>query len=644
MNINIQYKKGNKSMEFPQGTKFLAIIQGLDQGLKKNALLGKVNGKITDLSAPIEEDAEVEVFTFEDELGRDAYRHTCSHVMAQAVQRLFPGTKLAIGPAITDGFYYDFDPAKPFAPEDLETISREMEKIIKENYPLERFVMSRQDALKFFEEKGEQYKVELINDLPEDAKISFYKQAEFVDLCAGPHLPSTGYIKAFKLMSLAGAYWRGSEKNKMLQRIYAVAFFNKKDLQEYLERLEEAKKRDHRKLGQELKLFSIKDEGPGFPFFYPKGMILRNELSAYWREVHKQWGYDEVMTPIILNRELWERSGHWFNYKDNMYTTSIDDEDYAIKPMNCPGSLLIYNSELHSYRDFPLRWGEMGIVHRHELSGALHGLMRVRCFTQDDAHLYMLPSQIKDEVAGVIKLIDTIYKKFGFAYHMELSTMPEKHLGDEETWRMAEGTLEETLKSLDAEYTINPGDGAFYGPKIDFHLKDSLGRTWQCGTIQLDFQMPERFDLTYVGEDGQKHRPVMVHRTAFGSMERFIAILTEHFAGAFPSWLAPVQVKIMPITERQHKYAAFLAKDLKSAGLRVEVDDRNEKIGYKIREARNERVPYMLVVGDKEQEQGAVSLWIRGKGDQGTVNFLSFKRRLKEEVAERRLTLMEKDE
>ncbi len=644
MNINIQYKKDNKSMEFPQGTKFLSIIQGLDQGLKKTALLGKVNGKITDLSATVEEDAEVEIFTFEDEPGRDAYRHTCSHVMAQAVQRLFPGTKLAIGPAITDGFYYDFDPVKPFTPEDLELISREMEKIIKENYPLERFVMSRQDALKFFEEKGEQYKVELISDLPEDAEISFYKQAEFVDLCAGPHLPSTGYIKAFKLMSLAGAYWRGSEKNKMLQRIYAVSFFNKKDLQEYLERIEEAKKRDHRKLGQELKLFSIKDEGPGFPFFYPKGMILRNELSAYWREVHKQWGYEEVMTPIILNRELWERSGHWFNYKDNMYTTVIDDEDYAIKPMNCPGSLLIYNSELHSYRDFPLRWGEMGIVHRHELSGALHGLMRVRCFTQDDAHLYMLPSQIKDEVAGVIKLIDTIYKKFGFAYHMELSTMPEKHLGDEETWRMAEDTLEETLKSLNAEYTINPGDGAFYGPKIDFHLKDSLGRTWQCGTIQLDFQLPERFDLTYVGEDGQKHRPVMVHRTAFGSMERFIAILTEHFAGAFPSWLAPVQVKIMPITERQHKYAAFLAEDLKSAGLRVEVDDRNEKIGYKIREARNERVPYMLVVGDKEQEQGAVSLWIRGKGDQGTVNFLSFKRRLKEEVAERRLALMEKDE
>ncbi len=644
MNINIQYKKGNKSMEFPQGTKFLAVIQGLDQGLKKNALLGKVNGKITDLSVPIEEDAEVEIFTFEDQLGRDAYRHTCSHVMAQAVQRLFPGTKLAIGPAITDGFYYDFDPEKPFTPEDLELISREMEKIIKENYPLERFVMSRQDALKFFEEKGEQYKVELINDLPADSEISFYKQEEFVDLCAGPHLPSTGYIKAFKLMSLAGAYWRGSEKNKMLQRIYAVSFFNKKDLQEYLDRIEEAKKRDHRKLGQELKLFSIKDEGPGFPFFYPKGMTLRNELSTYWREVHKQWGYEEVMTPIILNRELWERSGHWFNYKDNMYTTVIDDEDYAIKPMNCPGSLLIYNSELHSYRDFPLRWGEMGIVHRHELSGALHGLMRVRCFTQDDAHLYMLPSQIKDEVAGVITLIDTIYKKFGFEYHMELSTMPEKHLGDEATWQMAERTLEETLKFLGSEYTINPGDGAFYGPKIDFHLKDSLGRTWQCGTIQLDFQMPERFDLTYVGEDGQKHRPVMVHRTAFGSMERFIAILTEHFAGAFPSWLAPVQVKILPITERQHRYAAFLADDLKSAGLRVEMDDRNEKIGYKIREAQNERVPYMLVVGDKEQEQGAVALRIRGKGDQGTVNFLGFKRRLKEEVAKRHLTLMEKDE
>ncbi|MDR0469664.1 MAG: threonine--tRNA ligase, partial [Peptococcaceae bacterium] len=572
---------------------------------------------------------------------RDAYRHTCSHVMAQAVLRLYPGTKLAIGPSIADGFYYDFDPEKPFDPASMEAISAEMAKIIKENFPLERSVMSRSDAMAFFHDKGENYKVELIGDLPEGEEISCYKQGEFVDLCAGPHVPSTGYIKAYKLMSLAGAYWRGSEKNKMLQRIYATAFFSKQDLQAHLDRIEEAKKRDHRKLGQELKLFCIMDEGPGFPFFYPKGMILRNELAAYWREVHKQWGYDEVMTPVILNRELWERSGHWFNYKDNMYTTVIDEEDYAIKPMNCPGSLLIYNSELHSYRDFPLRWGEMGIVHRHELSGALHGLMRVRCFTQDDAHLYMLPSQIKEEVAGVIRLIDSIYKKFGFPYHMELSTMPEKHLGDEATWKIAENTLEETLQAVGAEYVINPGDGAFYGPKIDFHLEDSIGRTWQCGTIQLDFQMPERFDLTYIGEDGQKHRPVMVHRTAFGSMERFIAILTEHYAGAFPSWLAPVQVKILPITERQHKYAEFLANDLRSEGFRVEADLRSEKIGFKIREAQNERAPYMLVVGDKEQEMGAIALRIRGKGDRGIVNFLEFKRQLQKELDERSLELME---
>ena len=643
MSIHIQFKNLGKSMEFPQATTLIAAVGGLDRDLKKTALLGKVNGRITELNELLTEDAEVEIYTFQDELGRDAYRHTCSHIMAQAVLRLYPGTKLAIGPAIADGFYYDFDPEKPFDPESMEAISAEMAKIIKENIPLERFAMSRDEAIGFFQDKGEVYKVELINDLAEDAEISCYKQGEFVDLCAGPHVPSTGYIKAYKLLSLAGAYWRGSEKNKMLQRVYATAFYSKQELQEYLDRIEEAKKRDHRKLGQELKLFSIKDEGPGFPFFYPKGMVLRNELMAYWREVHRDWGYDEVMTPVILNRELWERSGHWFNYKDNMYTTVIDEEDYAIKPMNCPGSLLIYNSELHSYRDFPLRWGEMGLVHRHELSGALHGLMRVRCFTQDDAHLYMLPSQIIDEVSGVIRLIDSIYKLFGFDYRLELSTMPELHLGDEETWRMAENTLEETLKSVGAEYAINPGDGAFYGPKIDFHLKDSLGRTWQCGTIQLDFQMPERFDLTYVGEDGQKHRPVMVHRTAYGSLERFIAILTEHFAAAFPPWLAPVQVKILPITDRQHKYAEFLTRDLKADGFRAEADLRSEKIGFKIREAQNERVPYMLVIGDKEQDMGAVALRIRGKGDKGTVNFLAFKRNLKEEVAERRLDLMEID-
>ena len=641
MSINIRYQGSEPAREFPQGTTLAEAIFAFEPGLRKTALLGTVDGTEADLTTTLTEDAEIGALSFDDEAGRDAYRHTCSHIMAQAVLRVYPGTKLAIGPAITDGFYYDFDPEKPFDPESLVQIADEMQKIIKADYPLERFTMRREEAIAFFQEKGEIYKVELIEDLPEDAEISCYRQGEFVDLCAGPHVPSTGAIKAFKLMSLAGAYWRGSEKNKMLQRIYATAFADKKALQAHLDMLEEAKKRDHRKLGQELKLFTIKDEGPGFPFFYPKGMILRNELAAYWREVHKQWGYDEVMTPVILNRELWERSGHWFNYKENMYTTSIDEEDYAIKPMNCPGSLLIYNSELHSYRDFPLRWGEMGLVHRHELSGALHGLMRVRCFTQDDAHIYMLPSQIKEEVSGVIRLIESIYEKFGFPYRLELSTMPEPHLGDEETWRMAEGLLEETLHDVGAAYTINPGDGAFYGPKIDFHLQDSLGRTWQCGTIQLDFQMPERFDLTYVGEDGQKHRPVMVHRTAFGSMERFIAILTEHFAGAFPSWLSPVQVKILPITDRQHKYAEFLANDLKSAGIRVESDLRSEKIGFKIREARNERVPYMFVIGDKEQEMGSVALRIRDKGDRGAVNFLAFKRLLLEEVAGRRLETLD---
>ena len=638
-NIKIRFERADKEMEFPKGTTLKEIAEGLDKALRKFALLGMVNGKVTDLTTPVEEDATVQIFTFEDEKGRAAYRHTCSHIMAQAIQRLYPGTKLAIGPAIADGFYYDIDPVKPLSTEDFADITREMEKIIKENLPLERFELSREEALQFFGDKGEIYKVELINDLPEDAVISCYRQGEFVDLCACPHVPSTGYIKAFKLMSLAGAYWRGNERNKMLQRIYATAFFTRQDLTEYLRRLEEAKKRDHRKLGQELELFAIMDEGPGFPFFYPKGMIIRNELQAYWREIHRKWGYDEIMTPMILNRELWERSGHWFHYKENMYTTIIDEEDYAIKPMNCPGSLLVYNSKMHSYRDFPIRMGEMGIVHRHELSGALHGLMRVRCFTQDDAHIYMLPEQITQEIVGVIRLIDTIYKQFGFQYRMELSTMPEHHLGELATWQKAEKALADALHEVGAQYVINPGDGAFYGPKIDFHLMDSLGRTWQCGTIQLDFQLPERFDLTYVGEDGQKHRPVMIHRTAFGSIERFIAILTEHFAGAFPTWLAPVQVKILPITERQHAYAHYLAKDLQADGIRVEVDDRSEKIGYKIREAQVQKIPYMMVLGDKEQEQGAIALRVRGKGDQGLTNYLSFKRELKKEIAERKNTL-----
>lgn len=636
MSIRIQYTKDQSVHAFEAGITLAAIAEALDKSFRKTALCGAVNGKVVDLSTPVMQDAEIDIFTFEDNKGKDTYRHTCSHVMAQAVKRLYPETKIAIGPAIADGFYYDFDPAKPFTPESLEEITKEMEKIIRENLPLKRFELPRDEAIQFFKDKGELYKVELIQDLPEGEIISCYEQGEFTDLCAGPHAPSTGYIKAFKLMSIAGAYWRGSEKNKMLQRIYATSFWSKQELQDHLNRLEEAKRRDHRKLGQELKLFTIMDEGPGFPFFYPKGMILRNELMGYWRELHKKWGYEEIMTPIILNRQLWERSGHWFTYKENMYTTIIDEEDYAIKPMNCPGSLLIYNSEMHSYRDFPIRMGEMGLVHRHELSGALHGLMRVRCFTQDDAHIYMLPEQIIGEIKGVISLIDTIYSQFGFKYRVELSTMPEKHIGEKETWDMATDTLEQALKEIGMKFAINPGDGAFYGPKIDFHLEDSIGRTWQCGTIQLDFQLPERFNLTYVGEDGEKHRPVMIHRTAFGSIERFIAILTEHFAGAFPTWLSPVQVKVLPITDRQHQYAKFLANDLKEAGIRVELDDRSEKIGYKIREAQLEKVPYMLIIGDKEQEQGAVALRVRGKGDQGVVNFLGFKRQILEEINEKR--------
>lgn len=636
MPVQVTYIKNGSKHEFPAGTALADMIEALDKGLRKKALCGTVNGKLVDLAAVVEEDCEVDLLTFDDPKGRDVYRHSCSHVMAQAVKRLYPKTKIAIGPAIADGFYYDFDPVKPFTPESLEEISKEMDNIIRENLPIKRFELSREEAIKLFKEKGETYKVELIEDLPEDAVISCYQQGEFIDLCAGPHVPSTGYIKAFKLMSLAGAYWRGNEKNKMLQRIYATAFWSKQELQDHLKRLEEAKKRDHRKLGQELKLFTIMEEGPGFPFFFPKGMVIRNELQKYWRELHTKWGYEEISTPVILNRQLWERSGHWYHYKENMYTTVIDDEDYAIKPMNCPGALLVYGSSIHSYRDLPIRLAEMGLVHRHELSGALHGLMRVRCFTQDDSHIFMLPEQITDEIKGVIDLIDTIYKQFDFKYHIELSTMPEEHMGDEETWEKATSALETALKEKGLEYQINPGDGAFYGPKIDFHLEDSIGRTWQCGTIQLDFQLPERFDISYIGEDGQKHRPVMIHRVAFGSIERFIAILTEHFAGAFPTWLAPVQVKILPITDRQHKYAEFLANDLKEAGVRVELDARNEKIGYKIREAQVEKVPYMLIIGDKEQEMGTVALRVRGKGDQGTVNYLEFKRSLQEEIAQRR--------
>lgn len=562
-------------------------------------------------------------------------RHSASHVLAQAVKRLFPGTKLAIGPAIDTGFYYDFDAPQAFTAEDLEKLEAEMKKIVKENLKIERFELPRAEALELM--KDEPYKVELINDLPDDAVISFYKQGEFTDLCAGPHVNYTSKVKAFKLLNVAGAYWRGSEKNKMLQRIYGTAFKTKDELAEHLQRLEEAKKRDHRKIGKELGLFMMTEEGPGFPFFLPKGMVLKNQLIDFWREIHQEAGYQEISTPVMLNRKLWERSGHWDHYKNNMYTTVIDDEDFAVKPMNCPGGILVYKSQLHSYRELPLRIGELGLVHRHELSGALHGLMRVRCFTQDDAHIFMTRDQIKDEVKGVCELIDKVYSMFGFPYHIELSTMPEDHMGDEADWEMATNALKDALSEMGREFVINEGDGAFYGPKIDFHLEDCLGRTWQCGTIQLDFQLPERFELEYVGADDQKHRPVMIHRVVFGSIERFIGILTEHFAGAFPTWLAPVQVKVLAISEKHIAYAESVAKKLHEAGIRAELDIRNEKIGYKIREAQLEKVPYMLVAGDKEEETGTVSVRARKEGDKGSMPVDAFIAAVSKEIAEKSL-------
>lgn len=562
-------------------------------------------------------------------------RHSASHVLAQAVKRLFPGTKLAIGPAIDTGFYYDFDAPQAFTAEDLEKLEAEMKKIVKENLKIERFELPRAEALELM--KDEPYKVELINDLPDDAVISFYKQGEFTDLCAGPHVNYTSKVKAFKLLNVAGAYWRGSEKNKMLQRIYGTAFKTKDELNEHLQRLEEAKKRDHRKIGKELGLFMMTEEGPGFPFFLPKGMVLKNQLIDFWREIHQEAGYQEISTPVMLNRKLWERSGHWDHYKDNMYTTVIDDEDFAVKPMNCPGGMLVYKSQLHSYRELPLRVGELGLVHRHELSGALHGLMRVRCFTQDDAHIFMTREQIKDEIKGVCELIDKVYSMFGFPYHIELSTMPEDHMGDEADWEMATNALKDALSEMGREFVINEGDGAFYGPKIDFHLEDCLGRTWQCGTIQLDFQLPERFELEYVGADDQKHRPVMIHRVVFGSIERFIGILTEHFAGAFPTWLAPVQVKVLAISEKHIAYAESVAKKLHEAGIRAELDIRNEKIGYKIREAQLEKVPYMLVAGDKEEETGTVSVRARKEGDKGSMPVDAFIAAVSKEIAEKSL-------
>ncbi|SHI93638.1 threonine--tRNA ligase [Desulfofundulus thermosubterraneus] len=624
--------KDDSVREYEPGTPLNRIAQDISPRLGREALVAAVDGRLVDLSYPLHRDAAVEFYTFEDEPGRDAFRHSAAHVMAQAVKRLYPDVKLAIGPAIAEGFYYDFDAEKPFTPADLEKIEREMQAIVKEDLPFKRVEVSREEALERFSAAGEKYKVELINELPEDAVISYYQQGEFVDLCAGPHIPSTGRLKAFKLTSVAGAYWRGDERNKMLQRIYGTAFPKKSQLEEYLFRIEEAKRRDHRKLGVELDLFSIQEEGPGFPFFHPKGMVLRNQLEQFWREEHYKRGYQEIRTPIILNRSLWERSGHWEHYRENMYFTRIDDVEYAIKPMNCPGGILVYKSRLHSYRELPIRLAELGLVHRHELSGVLHGLMRVRCFTQDDAHIFMLPSQIREEIIGVIDLVDYFYGIFGFNYKVELSTRPEKSMGSDEIWEIATTALEEALKARGMKYKVNEGDGAFYGPKIDFHLEDCLGRTWQCGTIQLDFLMPEKFDLTYVGEDGQKHRPVMIHRVVFGSIERFIGILTEHFAGAFPTWLAPVQVRVLPIADRHASYARQVVERLEKENIRVELDARNEKVNYKIREAQAQKIPYMLVVGDREAREGTVAVRQRSRGDEGTQPLEEFVARILEEI------------
>ena len=633
--VQVTLKDGSVR-EVSQGTTLAEFAASISRSLAKTAVAAKVDGRVTDLPVKLEKDVQVEFVTFEDAEGRDAFRHTSSHILAQAVKRLFGDVKIAIGPAIANGFYYDFDTKTVFTPDDLVKIQTEMEKIVAENFPIERLEVSRDEAIALFEKIGEEYKVELIQDLPEDVIISMYKQGEFIDLCAGPHLSSTGKVKAIKLQSVAGAYWRGDEKRKMLQRIYGTSFEKKVDLETYLTMLEEAAKRDHRKLGRELDLFSLQEEGPGFPFFHPKGMVLRNELESFWRKLHFKYRYQEIKTPIILNQKLWQQSGHWEHYRDNMYFTKIDGEGYAVKPMNCPGGIMVYRTQHHSYRDFPLRTAELGLVHRHEISGALHGLMRVRSFTQDDAHIFMLPSQIKSEIQGVIDLFDTVYSTFGLSYHAELSTKPDKAMGSDEVWELTTGALKEALDERGLPYRINEGDGAFYGPKIDFHLRDSIGRTWQCGTIQLDMQMPEKFDLTYVGEDGQKHRPVMIHRVAYGSIERFIGILIEHYAGAFPVWLSPVQVKILPITDRHVAYARELEETMFSKEIRVAVDDRSEKIGYKIREAQVEKVPYILLVGDKEIESRSVAVRKRGQGDIGGQDADEFVAHLLAEIQEKR--------
>lgn len=636
MELTIKLKDGSQR-ELPAGSTAADLAAAISSRLAREAVLAKVDGVVQDLNMPLPDGAQVEILTIESPDALDAMRHTAAHVMAQAVCRLFPGTKLAIGPSVKDGFYYDFVMKESLKPEDLPRIEDEMRKIVAEKLPLEREVLPREQAIEFFNERGELLKVELIEDLPEDVAISSYRQGEFVDLCAGPHLPHTGYLKALRLLSLAGAYWRGDERRPMLQRLYGTVFSKQSELEEHLQRIEEAKKRDHRKLGRELELFSIEEEGPGFPFYLPNGMVVRNELEQFWREQHRRAGYQEIRTPIILNRELWERSGHWDHYQENMYFTKIDENDYAIKPMNCPGAMLVYRNKLRSYKDLPLRLAELGLVHRHEKSGVLHGMMRVRAFTQDDSHVFMTLDQIESELANRIDLVDHFYQTFGFSYHVELSTRPENSMGSDEAWEMAESALQKVLDEKQVPYTVNPGDGAFYGPKIDFHLTDCLGRSWQCATIQLDFQMPEKFELYYIGEDGGRHTPVTVHSVAFGAIERFLAILIEHYAGAFPLWLAPVQVKVLPITDRAHAYAKEVYQELFDAGIRVELDDRSEKIGLKIREAQLAKIPYMLVIGDREAEDKVVAVRQREQGDLGTRALPELIAELQEMIAERRM-------
>lgn len=632
--INIKLPDGSVK-QFEQPVSCLAIAESISAGLARNAVCAEVNGVLCDLSHIVDADGDYKVHTLKDEEGLAVLRHSTAHLMAQAISHLWKNAKFAIGPSIKNGFYYDIDfEGTVIAPEDLEKIEAEMTKIVKEDLPIVREEMSREEAIEFFRKHNDTYKVEILSEM-DSPVVSLYRQGDYVDLCRGPHMPSTGRLKVFKLTSIAGAYWRGDTKNKMLTRIYGTAFEKKSELDEYIVRMEEAKRRDHRKLGKELDLFDIFDEGPGFPFFFPKGMVLRNTLEDFWRKEHTLAGYEEVKTPMILNQELWHRSGHWDHYKDNMYVVKIDNEDYAIKPMNCPGGMLVYKRKPHSYRDLPERMAELGLVHRHELSGALHGLMRVRCFTQDDAHIFMTPDQIEEEIEGVVRLIDKFYKVFGFKYKLELSTRPENSMGTDEQWETATNALKRALNVLGKDYEINEGDGAFYGPKIDFHLEDSIGRTWQCGTIQLDFQMPERFDLTYVGQDGEKHRPVMIHRVVFGSIERFIAILTEHYAGAFPLWLAPVQVKIVPISEVQADYAHQVCEKLVNMGIRAEVDDRNEKMGYRIREAQLQKIPYMLVLGENEKQSGTVAVRNRKKGDLGVMSFDDLANKLLKEIAEK---------